>query len=170
MGHWEHRFRARYFMTALAPDNFALCGQPNRTITQCLHDLDYNQISAIMIPTCNAKMISSMNASMNALQRWSRCPPEPLGRKKSQGDNRHTPAMNPRHNSYNLIHFANGRITSSFKRAIDYDEAWDTLRLHTAHFNKTEKLGGEGDNDTVLLADRLQLELKPFLRDDTSFQ
>ena len=46
-----------------------------------------------------------------------------------------------------------GRIVSSFKRAIDFDEAWDSF----GGLTYTElKRGGEGDNETVLLADRLR--------------
>ena len=54
-GHWENRFRAKYAMVVHSADNYAMCAVANKTLSQCLGELDHNNISAIMVPTCNGE-------------------------------------------------------------------------------------------------------------------
>ena len=179
-GHWENRFRAKYVMIVHAADNFAMCAVENRTLSQCLAELDFNNISAVMVPTCTGLAVEDALkiASNNVLQRWPRCHEQNPGRNTMFGDTRHTPVLNPRHSDYVWVHWVPGR-RPSYQHSIDFDEAWDVYKLRTEHImalGRNQSGGVPLHSGKVGLHDRwmermgelLQMELNHFCGDSNS--
>ena len=175
-GHWQNRFRARFVMIVHAADNFAMCAVANKTLSQCLGELDPNNISAVMVPTCTGLAVEGALrlASNNVLQRWPRCHEQSPGRKTMFGDTRHTPVANPRHADYVWVHWVPGRRLPAFRHVIDFDEAWDVYKLRTEHImalGRNQSAGvpmhtgpaGPYDQWIVGMGALLQSELERFL-------
>ena len=164
LGHWENRFRAKYFMILHSADNFAMCRVPNRTLSQCLSEVDYNRVSAIHVPTCyGVTQNGTLVPSHNVLQRWSHCPGH-------FGDMRHTPVANPRHTDYVWVHWVSGR-RPTFQYSANYSEALNVYHLQTKHIMQLGRSLSRGalasyavkDEWQSRMGDLLHVELQPFL-------